>query len=160
MFFCSQRRRPQTPQGNSGPAWQELLLFSGYRSFQNRCSNPHQPRCCLSCFCPPLAASCHRPSLTKPRRPKAQKLPEKPQDLFAPRAPDPGASPGTDLGLSGNPRTISGELWMGLGLGFSKGHMGGARDFVPEAPSALGEVPGQAPPLSSPSLGSPLASIL
>lgn len=72
--------------------------------------------------------------------------------MFAPRAPDPGASPGTDLGLSGNPRTISGELWMGLELGFSKGHMGGARDFVPEAPSALGEVPGQAPPLSLPAL--------
>lgn len=110
--------------------------------------------------------------LPSPRRLLSQAKPDKAQKtkdseaarktsrLFAPRAPDPGASPGTDLGLSGNPRTISGELWMGLGLGFSKGHMGGARDFVPEAPSALGEVPGQAPPLSSPRLGSPLASIL
>lgn len=63
----------------------------------------------------PSAASCHRPSLTKPRRPKAQGLPEKPQDclLLVPQTQAP--APGTDPGLSGNPRMISGELWMGLG---------------------------------------------
>lgn len=37
------------------------------------------------------------------------------------------------------------------GLGFSKGHMGGARDFVPEAPVVPGEVSGQVPPFSLPS---------
>lgn len=38
--------------------------------------------------------------------------------------------------------------------------MGGATDFVPEAPLALGEVSRQVPPLSLPGLGSPLASLV
>lgn len=134
-------------QGSSAQAWGPLL-FCGGRSFQNRCWGPRQPGRCLSGVCPPLGSLLSQASLTKPRRPKLGGLPEKPRHLFAPRAPDPGASPEDRSGPVRKSMHNLVNFGWDAGPGFSKGHRGGAGDFVPEAPLPPGRSPGR--PLPSP----------
>lgn len=85
----------------------------------------------------PITGVCLR--LTEPRRPEAQELPGKSRCclLLAPQTLAPAAR--TDLGLSGNPGSVSGELWLGLGAGVQQGTSGWGWDLVPG-----GKVSGQA----------------
>ena len=105
------------------------------------------PELCL----PPRPAACHRPGLTKPRRPKAQSLPKNLGIclLLVPQTEAPAQ--GQSLAC----REIQAQCPLNFGwdsgLGFSRGRLGGAGR--PEAPLALSHL-WAAPPLCSPGLAS------
>ena len=103
-------------------------------------------------LCLPSPPSCLSPAgPDEAQKTEGSVAAQKPRDLFAARASNRGASPGTEPGLSGNPGTISAELWMGLGAGVQQGPLGGAGRL--EAPLALSRL-WAAPPLCSPGLAS------
>lgn len=76
---------------------------------------------CLSCVRPPRSSSLSQAGPDEAQKTEASGAAPKPPGLFAShQAP----APGTEPGLSGNPGTISAELWMGLGAGVQHGTSG------------------------------------
>lgn len=144
-------QRPQTPQGNPGPAWQDPLLFSSRGSFQNRRSDPHQPGCCWSCVCPPLGSLLSQAKPDKAQKTKGLGAARKSSGFVCSSCPRPRRQPQGQIWACQeiHAQSLVNFGW-DSGLGFSKGHMGGAGDFVPEAPLVPGEVSGQVPPFSLP----------
>lgn len=109
LSFSAQKQRPQTLMAHSCQAWREPFRFS----FQNRCPNPCQPGCCWSCVRLPLGSLLSQATPDEAQKTKGSGCQKNLRIclLLVPQTQAP--VPGTDPGLSGNPYTISGELWMG-----------------------------------------------
>lgn len=130
-------------------------MFSGCRSFQNRRSNPHQPGRHLSCVCPPLGSLLSQAKPDKAQKTKVSGAARKTSGFVCSSCPRPRRQPRGRIWACQeiHAQSLVNFGW-DVGLEFSKGHTGGARDFVPEAPLAPGEVSGQVPPSHCPGLGS------
>ena len=118
------RGGPQLPLRRAAPAWPSgnrfclagaskigALILPASRSLPELCLP--SPPSCLSPVGPDEA-----------QKTEGSVAAQKPRNLFAARASNRGASPGAEPGLSGNPGTISAELWMGLRAGVQQGTSG------------------------------------
>lgn len=150
--FCSlalRRPRPRTPPARRqpGPAWEEPLRFCSCRSFQNRCSSPASlPGRRLSCVCPPLRCLLSQAKADKAQKTQGPGAARKTSGFVCSSCPRPRRQPRGQIWACQeiHAQSLVNFGW-DSGLGFSRGHVGGARDFVLEASLALGLLLGAGP---------------